>query len=69
MLAWVIIGFAIAEERQEEIAGEEELLFREIPVVVTAAKKEQLATEAPAIVTVITEEEIKKWAHATSLMC
>ncbi|MEW6102414.1 MAG: TonB-dependent receptor [bacterium] len=59
MLGLVLVGPALAGEK-EEIAGEEELLFREIPLVVTAAKKEQLATEAPAIVTVITEEEIKK---------
>ncbi|MCP5105824.1 MAG: TonB-dependent receptor, partial [bacterium] len=37
----------------------EKLLFREIPVVITAARKEQPITQAPTTITVITAEDIK----------
>ena len=40
--------------------GLEYLLFEEIPVVVTASKKEQSLSEASSVVTVISKEEIKK---------
>lgn len=43
-----------------EAVSEEELLFMEIPIVVTASRKEQPVTEAPAAVTVITAEDIKQ---------
>ncbi len=43
----------------EKVISEEALLFMEIPIVVTASKKEQFSTETPAVVTVITAEEIK----------
>ncbi|OGS21897.1 MAG: hypothetical protein A3J83_04730 [Elusimicrobia bacterium RIFOXYA2_FULL_40_6] len=44
----------------EETMGSEELLFMEIPVVVTASKKEQPITEAPATIFVITAEDIRQ---------
>ncbi len=43
----------------EEIT-EEELLFMEIPLVITASKKEQPITESPAAVTVLTSKDIKE---------
>ncbi|MEW6558358.1 MAG: TonB-dependent receptor [Elusimicrobiota bacterium] len=62
VLAFLVMGLVWgigAEALAQEVVTKEELLFREIPIVVTAAKKEQSATEAPAAVTVITAEEIK----------
>lgn len=46
---------------QEELAArtEEELLFMEIPVVVTAARYEQPISESPSSVSVITAEDIR----------
>ena len=40
--------------------GAEQLLFMEVPVVVTASRKEQPVSEAPAAVTAITAEEIRR---------
>lgn len=40
--------------------AEEELLFEDIPVVISASRMEQLITEAPSTVTVITEDEIRR---------
>lgn len=45
---------------QAEFVSPEELLFMEIPIVVTAAKKEQLITQAPATIVIITAEDIKQ---------
>jgi iron complex outermembrane receptor protein len=39
----------------------EDLLFQEIPVVVTASRKEQPITEAPTTITVITSDDIRYW--------
>ena len=36
----------------------EHLLFQEIPVVITASRKEQPITQAPATISVITAEDI-----------
>lgn len=49
-----------AEEEAKGGATEEELLFMEVPVVVTASRKEQPVTEAPAAVSVITAEDIRQ---------
>ncbi len=49
----------------EEEATEEELLFMEIPIVVTASRMGQPVTEAPSSVTVITANEIKKYGYRT----
>lgn len=53
-------GLTAQELSAKREVTERELLFREIPVVVTAAKKEQPITEAPATVFVITSENIKQ---------
>jgi iron complex outermembrane receptor protein len=60
-LFFVGISFDLrAEEpKNEEMTGEA-LLFLEIPVVVTASRKEQLTTEAPAAVTVVSAEDIRQ---------
>lgn len=44
----------------------EDLLFQEIPVVVTASRKEQPITEAPTTITVITSDDIK-YSGATNI--
>lgn len=44
----------------------EELLFKEIPVVITASRKEQPITEAPTTITVITSEDIR-YSGATTI--
>ncbi len=49
---------------QEE--GLEYLLFSDIPLVITASKKEEKLKDAPSVVSVITEEQIKKFG-ATNL--
>lgn len=50
-----------ADPSAENIMFKRELLFfKEIPVVITAAKKEQPITEAPSAITVITALEIKE---------
>jgi iron complex outermembrane receptor protein len=49
---------AMAQGPAPEMTGEE-LLFMDIPVVVTASRKAQLITEAPASVSIITAEDIK----------
>jgi iron complex outermembrane receptor protein len=53
-----------AEVRAEQSATEditpESLIFMEVPMVVTAARKEQPVTEAPAAVTVVSAEEIRQ---------
>ena len=46
-------------------AGEETLLFQEIPSVYGASKYEQKVTEAPSAVTIITSDEIKKYGYRT----
>jgi iron complex outermembrane receptor protein len=46
-------------------AGEEMILFQELPSVFGASKYEQKQAEAPASVTVITAEEIEKYGHRT----
>ncbi len=54
-----------AEDRKEEEITDEELLFMEIPVVVTASRMEQIVTEAPSSVSIITAEDIKKYGFRT----
>lgn len=44
---------------EERPLSKEDLLFQEIPVVISASRKEQKVTEAPAAVTVITREDIR----------
>ncbi|MFH2137493.1 MAG: TonB-dependent receptor [Candidatus Omnitrophota bacterium] len=43
----------------------EDLLFMEVPIVITAAKQEQSIYDAPAVMTVITAEEIRKMGAKT----
>ena len=45
--------------------SKEELLFLDVPIVVTASKKEQFLTEAPATVTIITAEDIRQSGFTT----
>lgn len=59
------ISGARAEEQAKSAATEENLLFMEVPVVVTASRKEQPITRAPAAVTVITAEDIHQSGAVT----
>ncbi len=48
-----------------EEAGEEAIVFQEIPSVYGVSKFEQKITEAPSFVTLITSDEIRKYGHRT----
>ena len=48
-----------------EGAGEEAIVFQEIPSVYGVSKFEQKITEAPSFVTLITSDEIRKYGHRT----
>jgi iron complex outermembrane receptor protein len=53
-----------AEQTQTE--DKEDLLFQDIPVVITAARKEQPITEAPTTITVVSAEDIR-YSGATTI--
>lgn len=48
-----------------DAAGEESMLFGEIPSVFGSSKYEQKVTEAPASVTIVTAEEIRRYGYRT----
>jgi iron complex outermembrane receptor protein len=52
-------GLQAAETPEGEVSAEE-LIFMEVPVVVTASRREQPVTEAPVAVTVVTAEQIRQ---------
>lgn len=56
---------ARAEEAPESEIAPEELLFLEIPVVVSASRMEQPVTEAPSSVSIVTTDEIKRYGYRT----
>jgi len=64
MLLFAVSAYALKID-DHTIAKREELLFREIPVVIAATRYEQKITEAPSWVTVITEEDIKNFGWRT----
>jgi iron complex outermembrane receptor protein len=57
----IIFMILIVPGRDAHLRGQEKehLLFEEIPVVITASRKEQPITEAPTTITVISSEDIK----------
>lgn len=60
----MFVLFVLAGLVTENLPGaqqveKEKLLFQDIPVVITAARKEQPITEAPTTITVITAEDIR----------
>lgn len=61
----ILSGFAIQilpavqQYQRSQQVEKEKLLFQEIPVVITAARKEQPITEAPTTITVLTAQDIK----------
>ena len=63
VLFCVEVGAAMA---QQPAMQRELLLFREVPTVITAARREQPLTQAPSAITVITAEEIRQ-SGATSI--
>lgn len=60
MLCQVVV--AQAEDRA---AGDEAILFQDIPVVYGASRYEQKLNEAPAAVSIVTSEEIDKYGYRT----
>lgn len=56
------LGRNVSEAEQP---SEEQLLFMEVPVVVTASRMEQPEAQAPSSVSVVTSEEIKKYGYRT----
>ena len=63
----LILGLALAlvlrlglETVAEEERTKDELLFMDIPMVITASRREQPITEAPATINIITSEDIKQ---------
>ena len=54
-----------AEELEKDEMSEEELIFMEVPVVVTASRMEQPVTEAPSSVSIVTADDIKKFGYRT----
>lgn len=56
---------ARAEEGSEGEIAPEELLFLEVPVVVTASRMEQPVTEAPSSISIVTADEIRKYGYRT----
>ncbi|MGM0440952.1 MAG: TonB-dependent receptor plug domain-containing protein [Elusimicrobiota bacterium] len=62
---WVLVfffsgGVGVSQTlKAEDQSSPEELLFKDIPQVVTAAKKEQTVDDAPASVTVISAKDLK----------
>src|SRR5262245_10860288 len=63
ILLW---GEARVGMAQQPAIQRELLLFREVPTVVTATRREQPLTQAPSAITVITAEEIRQ-SGATSI--
>ncbi|MBN2408040.1 MAG: TonB-dependent receptor [Elusimicrobia bacterium] len=60
-----LIVFSMLLPQRLSAAMGEELLFMEVPMVVTASKKEEKIQDAPAVVTVITAKEIKDFGANT----
>ena len=58
MFVQAIAAASYADNRSEMV---EEMMFMDIPQVVTASKSEQSIVKAPSVMTVITADDIKKW--------
>jgi iron complex outermembrane receptor protein len=59
---WLLVGMVghgLASTNTDEVLSPEELLFQEIPVVVTSTRTEQSILDVPNAVTVITAEDIQ----------
>ncbi|MBN1621245.1 MAG: TonB-dependent receptor [Endomicrobiales bacterium] len=58
-------GYCYGQEESSEEQKLRDLLFGEIPVIVTASKREQLATDSPVAIEIITAEEIEQSGATT----
>ena len=47
------------------VAGEEMILFQELPSVFGASKYEQKPSEAPASISIVTSDEIQRYGYRT----
>lgn len=64
LLQMPVLAYAQGEGTAEPTsAGEESILFEEIPSVYGASKYEQRLTDAPSSVSIITADEIKKYGY------
>jgi outer membrane receptor for ferrienterochelin and colicins len=63
MAGMLVLGSGFEILAQEEVT--EELLFMEIPVVVTASKKEEKLIDAPGVITVVTKDELERFGGTT----
>jgi len=67
LVGCVLLCFAARAAMAQQPAMQRELLlFREVPTVITATRREQPLTQAPSAITVITAEEIQQ-SGATSI--
>jgi outer membrane receptor for ferrienterochelin and colicin len=64
-LAIALVAGASPLTAQEPAPPRELLLFRELPIVITAAGREQPVTQAPAAISVITAEQIRQSGATT----
>lgn len=58
----VLLGLAVSAQGR---AGDEALLFQEIPAVFGASKYEQKVSEAPSSITLVTAEDIRRYGYRT----
>ena len=65
ILGWSAAFCAAAQPAESTVAGEELLLFQEIPSVFSASKYEQKVTEAPSAVSIVTSAEIRRYGYRT----
>lgn len=64
ILLWICPA-ARAAYPEEGASSAEQLLFLEVPVVISASRMEQPATEAPSSVSIVTADEIRKYGYRT----
>ncbi|MBD3243488.1 MAG: TonB-dependent receptor [Chitinivibrionales bacterium] len=62
---YAALGFGARAADTKDTLTEDELLFMDVPTVVTASRREQPANESPAAVWVVTAEDIKRSGATT----
>jgi outer membrane cobalamin receptor len=55
------MGIGFETKAQAEVVSKEEVLFMEIPEVVTASKRSEKMNSSPSITYVVTADQIKRW--------
>jgi iron complex outermembrane receptor protein len=62
MVGILVVGAGFMAGVQADVVSKEEVLFMEIPQVVTASKKAENVDKAPSVTYVVTADQIKRWA-------